>query len=417
MKLKYGPYSPSRLETATCPFQFNQQYIKKRPEAKVERLPQGRGSVVHEVYEQITKKYMGNKDTLFNPMEVRKWTAEAVNRHPIAYEELEGIQEMVGKYIDRLPTNVTENSEVERKLAVKMKLDDNGNVVMYSDEINGRAVLRPEFEECDYDDPQAYMRGRADILTISDDLTTLFVYDHKTQPNVEEADTFQMGIYAWVISKCYPFIQEFQTILHFARYGKYSDPYVWTKEDLYRIEEQLLTRVEIIESRSNWEQAVPYKNCQYCGFMLECPELRNYIEIDQQTGEFQLLYNNFDIMHDTNRAVRFAGVMTVFEEAVKVIKRNLKAHVQDYGPIAIAGKVFCFAGKEEIHWDKVNSKPEVKTQIFEIFKKHKEDPTKWMGFSQTFTKSVWMLDNDALMNELSAALPRKIAVKFTGEKS
>ena len=35
MKLKYGPYSPSRLETASCGYEFQQSYIVKRPENKV----------------------------------------------------------------------------------------------------------------------------------------------------------------------------------------------------------------------------------------------------------------------------------------------------------------------------------------------------------------------------------------------
>jgi CRISPR/Cas system-associated exonuclease Cas4 (RecB family) len=418
MKLQYGPYSPSRLETATCPYQFNQQYIKKRAIAKEERLPQGRGSVVHEVFEQITHAYKNNKDMVFDPSQIRKWVTESINRHPIAYEELDAILGMVSKYIDKMPTNLTENSEIERKLAVKLKLNEDGSIATFEDEIDGRMVTRWDFEECDYDDPGAFMRGRADILTISDDLTTLFVYDHKTQPNVEDADTFQMGIYAWVISKCYPFINEFQTVLHFARYGKYSDPYVWTKEDLYRIEEQLITRVEIIESRQNWEQAVPYPNCQYCSFKLECPEFRKLIELDEQTGDFSLMFNNFKVMGDTSRAVKLAGLMNVLDVISTEIHREIKDHVVNYGDLAIAGKVWTLQHKEKVDYDKTNKNASKKKEIMDTFRKYNVDPTEHMGFSETFTKSVWMKDDEypGLLDELSKAFPRKIEVKFTGVK-
>lgn len=416
MKLKYGPYSPSRLDTATCPYQFNEQYIKKRPCAKIEKLPQGRGSVVHEVFEQVTSKLISNKDYIFNPQEVRKWVVDSVNKHPVSYEELEVILGMVSKYIDRPPLNITEATEVERKLAVKLKLNEDGSIATFEDEIDGRIVTRWDFEECDYDDPNAFMRGRADILTISDDLTTLFVYDHKTQPNIEEADTFQMGVYAWVISKHYKFISEFQTTLHFARYGSYSEPYIWTKEDLYRIEEQLITRVEIIENRTVWTEAVPYKNCQYCPFVIECPTFREFVEIDKETGDYRLLYNNFHILGNVQRAVKLLELANVIDVAHSAIMSNIRPHVKEFGELAAAGKVWGYRGEEEVAWDLINKNEQKKLEHMEIISKHGELPHNYMGFSQTFTKSIWMSDKSAMLDELSKAAPRRTRVTFSGVK-
>src|SRR5688572_25405175 len=108
---------------------------------------------------------------------------------------------MVNKYLKRPPAKLVKDATTEMRLAVK-----------YED---------GAFVECDYDDPEAFARGRADIMFISDDMSTAVVYDHKTQYNKEEADTFQMGFYAWVIAKQNPFLKEIHTVMHFVRFGDY----------------------------------------------------------------------------------------------------------------------------------------------------------------------------------------------------
>lgn len=398
IRLKYGPYSPSRLDTGVCGYAFYKQYVdperKSRP--KTENLPQARGSAVHEVFEKITETLVENPTTVFNPMDVKQWVVEAVQRHPAAYQEVPEILEMCRKYINK-PPQLEEGAEVELMIAVKAVRD--------GDQIR--------FEECDYDDPEAFVRGRADILMFTDDGTYAIVYDHKTQPNVEEADTFQLGVYAWSIWKKYPFLEGVRTILHFARYGKYSDPYIWTKEDLLRIEDELITRIHIIEGRETWDPT-PNSKCQYCPFISECPVMAEYITVDAE-GHVRVAANKFKTLGDTNQAVRLAGVLNIMEEAVKTIKSELRNHVKNSGcAISIPGKIYDFVVSEGINWDAVNKQR--RKEAYAVFEKHGIDPRDFMGFSQTFSQSIWLTENEALVKELSELFPRKVSTEFRGAK-
>lgn len=419
MKLKYGPYSPSRLDTATCGYQFQQSYIVKRPEAKEERLPQARGSAVHEIFEKITKFLIDNPEQILPPQTLRTWITDALKAHPMAYLEIDSISDMCSRYLRKPPYHLSKNTELELKLAVKPVLLPDGSMeeyedIMYSGEENEFKVKRIRFQECDYDDPDAWMRGRADILTISDDTTTAFITDHKTQPNFEEADTFQMGAYAWVISRIYPFLEEVQTTLHLARFGFYSEAYVWTKEELYAIEEQILNRISYSESRVDFS-ATPYKNCQYCPFVLECPALKEFLEIDD-SGKYRVKMRNFTLLNDTQKAVKMASIMNVLDVASNAINTSLKNFVKANGPIAIPGVRYEFTASPEVNWDAANSK-RLRPIIMAIFKKHNVDHVDFMGFSQTFSKTVWMIDKPALVKELSEVLPKKANVKFKASKS
>lgn len=400
MILKYGPYSPSRLDTGVCGYAFHKQYIdpaaKARP--KTENIPQARGSAVHEIFETITTRMIKNPSAVFSGEEVRQLVVEAVNRHPAAYQEIDAILHMARLYIEKPPATLVEDAGVELRLAVKLEQSPTG----------------PQFIPCDYNDPQAFVRGRADILMISDDTTKALVYDHKTQPNVEEADTFQLGIYAWVIWKTHPFLDEIHTILHFARYGIYSQPVTWTKEMLMAIEDELITRVAVIENRTDWG-ATPHDKCQYCPLLVECPALKEFIDVDQNTGAVRVQMNNLKILGDTMKAVKLAGLLNVLEETVKQIKGEIRNHVKLSGTdIAIPGKIYGYVADEGIDWDKVNTK--LREQAFAVFKKHDVDPVMFMGFSQTFSKSVWLLENEQLLKELAALFPRKASSEFKGRK-
>lgn len=394
MKLKYGPYSPSRLDTGICGFAFYKQYVDPNRKKQPGSLAADRGSAVHEVFEQMTKQMIEKPDYMFTEAEIRGWIVTAVNNNPASYQSTDEIIEMCKKYVENPPKVLVSDAEVELKLAVKM-------------------VGPGKFEACDYNDPQAFARGKQDILMISDDTTHSLIYDHKTQPNVEEADTFQMGVYAWMISKTYPFLDEVHTVLHFARYGKYSNPFIWDRESLARIEDELVTRVSIIEGRDQWV-ATPHSKCQYCTFMAQCPAIAEYVMIDDK-GRIIINDKNFQILGDTGKAVKLAGLLNVMEEMSKEIKKELRGHIKlSESPIAIPGKIYEFRVDEKIHWDKVNKT--LRDQVYAVFAKHNMDPRSFMGFSQTFSTGVWRTGNEALVKELSDLLPRKNETRFAGYK-
>jgi len=400
LKLKYGPYSPSRLDTATCGYAFKRQYIDKDQRAivRTENLPQARGSAVHEVLEKMTKQMATEPDRGFNEQQLRSWVTEAVIAHPAAYQDVEDILGMVRLYARKPPPVLTENAKTEIKLGITG--DGKGG-----------------FHDCHYDDPDVWFRGRADIMLVNDGLTSALVYDHKTQPNVEEGDTPQMGFYAWVIARSMSFLQEIKTSLHFVRYGKYADEVLWDEARIHGEEDRILTQVAIIENRTTWE-ATPHKGCQYCPFVSECPALREFIEVDSRSGDYRVRNDNLKILGDTNKAVKLAGLLNVMEEAVTRGKKELKEFVKFAGSgIAIPGKVFEFrASEEKVDWDKVNKKHDLKTAAYAIFEKHGIDPRDFMGFSQTFSKHVWIYENEVLLRELSALFPRTRDTEFRGYK-
>jgi hypothetical protein len=401
-KLKYGPYSPSRLDTANCPFSFYHQYVVKKEGkgSKVSSLAQDRGSAIHLVLERITHRMREDKNATFSSEELREWTTDAVRQHPAAYQETGLILDMARRYIMKPPPVLTPDAETELRLAVRWDDGEKG------------------FVECLYDDPRAVARGRADIWMISDDTTFGLCYDHKSQPNIEAADTFQQGFYAWVLGRINPFLSEIRSVLHFTRYGCYSDPHIWTKEELARVEDEVVTRIQIIESRDgdrpeDWP-AIPNKHCQYCNYLGDCPAMKEFIEV-LPTGDYRVLPNNLHVLGDTNKAVKLAGFIHASEEAIGVAKSSLKQHVDISGPIAIPGIVYDYYSSEKIDWDKCNTKGRRK-DLYAIFEKYGVDPRDFMSFNETASKAVWVCKSEALVKELSDFLPHKVETKFQGKK-
>lgn len=395
--LKYGPYSPSRLEVANCPYSFFKQYVDPdRTKYKYESLPAARGSVVHEVFEPLTRLLISKvprhaeQRLPISEEAINALIVDAVNRHPAAYQDINAIKYMVDMYLQRPPQVLTSDASVELRMAI--------------------ALGAGGFHECGYDDPNAFARGRADIMMVADDLTTAIVYDHKTQPNIEDADTFQLGFYSWVIMRTYPYLNDVKTILHFARYGKYSEPCSWSRDDLMAIEDEIMTRVSIIESKTSWD-AVPSKYCQYCPVIGNCPVMKELYDFD---GQGNLVNKGtLDIFGGTTaQAVKMAQYLQVFEELTKRLKDELKEHVRNYGPVAIHGKRYDFTSDEKVDWDRVNKT--LRNHAYEVFQKHGIDVRDHMGFSQTFSTGIWKRSSEELITELN--FPKKVTTEFRGHK-
>jgi len=416
MKLKYGPYSPSRLETGNCGFSFYHQYVERDESLRrTSNVPQARGSIVHDVFEAMTNAFKENRQYKFNvgdldkmleqglernpegkqaieDLDLRLETLRSLGQYPAGYSALEEIREMIRGYAENPPEKLNADSGVEERLAVKL--------------VDG------QFEECSYDDPDALMRGRADIRTISDDTTVMTVYDHKTQMNIEPADTFQFGCYAWVLSKIYPFIQKFETIHHFPRYKHYTAPFIWTKDHLAEVEAGILDRIAFIENRTTWEPT-PHYGCQYCPIAYKCPAISD-VKYDDFGKIVEWDKQSMKIMGQVERAVAVAGKIEVFSQLINEGNKELREFVKDAGPIALPGKVFDYFDKEDVDWTLVNKS--MKQEVMEVFRKHGVDPAKYMGFSATFSKKIWFESNEALVKELAALMPRKKSTEFRGKK-
>ena len=390
----FGPYSPSKLDVAICPTRFFRHYLDPdRPKEKLESVPQARGSAVHLVLARITEELL-KKRTTFTDQDIRTWVAEAIGQHPAAAEETGDILRMAKKYLMNPPDFLPSDAQVEQALAVKHS--DKG------------------FIECGYDDPEAFARGRIDIWMVSDDLTEATIVDHKTQPNIEPADTFQMGFYAWMMSKIHPYLLKINTVLHFAQYGSYSKPHTWSREALAEIEDEILTRVMVNNSRTEWP-AVANKFCDYCAFALECPIYERVVERDAN-GRLRPKATSIKILGDTNKAIQLAEEIKVLEQAASLRQKELRSHVEASGsPIAIPGIIFGFSAKPDvIDWDHANKHQ--RPVLYGIFEKHKVDPRHFMGFSQTFSSKIWQAEKPELAKELNAVLRRDTKSEFRARK-
>ena len=393
---RYGPYSNHRLEVGNCGFSFYHQYVARKKKGAVEErsVASDRGSAAHEVLEKITKLYQRDNTQKILAEEIKQWVFEAVTRYPLAYSEIGEIVAMAKRYAANPPHLST---EAKTEVMLALKFEDG------------------QLEQCEYDDPAAIMRGRIDIFDMADDLQTATIYDHKTQPNIETADTLQMGIYAWLVKRCYPFLKEVRTVLHFARYDRYSQPVAWNDQELREVEDHVLMQVELLENRQSWE-ATPHKGCQYCPVINRCPAMQEHVSVGED-GKWHVVPRSLKILGSTAKAVQVAGLINVLEEVLKGAKDELKEFVKKaQAPVAIPGKVFGFhASEPKVDWDLVNAKG--RDKIYAILQKHRLDPKDYMSFNPTYTNRIWRLGNGALFKELQEALPSKVETRFEGKKA
>jgi len=404
MEIKYGPYSPSRLDVGKCGFWFNKQYIEKDPIAKKENLAAARGAVVHLVFEKMNEALKNNPEFIFRQDEINNWIAEAVKSHPIAYVEIEDIMDMCIKYARRPIKEINPETEVEVKFAVKIEPLEAGGW---------------KFVETDYDDQGAFFRGRADVLIFSTDNTSAIIYDHKTQPNIiKDGGTFQMGCYAWALWKTHPYLDKITTVLHFARYGCYSEEYVWTKQDLEDIEAQIITRVMVLEQMEE-HSATPSDHCQYCPYVMQCPVLNGVLSYHESDGTYEVARDNLHCLGDANKAFRLAETIMVLEEWVKEGKKNLQNHIKTYEtPIVVNGTTWGYKPSESVDWDKANGK--LRASVMDAFKKREVDPTLFMSFNQTTTAkklATLRMSEHPLVDDLDHILTVKTTSSFGSHKN
>ena len=172
--MKYGPYSSSRLDSATCGYLFYHTYVNPRIDRKkIRSLPQDRGSAVHDILEYMTNKYKENINYPFftvptdNKLDKPTPTKEmitviqnAVNKYPASFEQVDVLENCAIRYARRRPDNVDEETGVECMLAVKRDGD--------------------KLVQADFADPEAIMRGKIDLLFFSDDAKgAKIIRDHR----------------------------------------------------------------------------------------------------------------------------------------------------------------------------------------------------------------------------------------------
>lgn len=260
MKVKYGPYSPSRLDVAECPRHFSQKYISR--EIKSSDSPESkRGNVVHETFEEITKGWMSGAPLEWNQV-MKVMTGLVVKYKIYDQENISIITKAARAYMVHPPSGIENIIGTEEGLAVSWDSTNN------------------EFIECDWDDPDAVYRGKIDILIMEGTVATII--DHKTYPTIMAADTFQMRFYAWLVKQFYPFVTGVNVIMHFCRaeLDTFTRPVFLSLEDIKATEDDLLLLTHAAESIPEKDaEATPHFYCTYCPIMDSCPRLEEVNEL------------------------------------------------------------------------------------------------------------------------------------------
>lgn len=387
MKVKYGPYSPSRLDTAVCPLRFTREYITK--DAPKSHSPEARrGNVVHEVFEEITGGWINNKPLEWK--EVEKLLSEKVAKFKVSREEdIKLAITSCRAYMDNPPKGIEHIMGTEEMLAVK-----------WSEELN-------DFEECEWDDPDCIFRGKIDILMIEGNTATAI--DHKTQPKKEDSDTFQLGFYAWMIKKFYPFVTEVKTILHFCRaeLNCYSWPTTWTMDDLEIVESEMKIRVAAIEGIDpNDAYMVPNYYCNYCSINMECPKID---ELNSTRTKYGSVKNS--PLVDAQEAKNLAEILTVVDEGRKVINSKIQAFTKDIGSIIVHNKEYGYTPSKS--WEVAPGKERA---LWQFLEESGLDPMNFVKFDTKLLSKCFYSKPPSFIEKIKSFLYEKVTTRFGSRK-
>lgn len=337
--MKYGPYSPSRLDVANCPYRFKREYIKKDVQDKGSEAS-SRGRAVHKILEWITLAWVHKRQ--IDP----RWVNLVIDKNPLRDpENLQFVRDAAANYMNSaFPYPFETVVGVEEKVAV---------------DIEGKS--------CEYDSPNAVLRGIIDILTINGE--DAIIVDHKTQRNVESANTFQQGCYARMVKAAYPYLKTVTSVLHFVapELNFYSEPYTWSDQELEdnRLDcERFIAMAENIDPETM--EACPGWSCRYCPVILECPEAARFTEDGKIAKP--------GVIKDMDDAMMYAASLAFLEQYYDLVAKPLRDYCKRVGPVCLPSLVCEYRMS-----DSYNAKN--KPGIEGVLRKYKIDPNKYTVFN------------------------------------
>jgi len=384
-KFRYGPYSPSRLDVATCPARFKAEYIDKIDKGPMSG-PAKRGSIVHVVLESLLKRKLKGETKFSNEL-IREEVANAC----AAYSTNDAIvvefaYDAAINFLEHMPFDLETVFGVEEDLAVK-----------HTDE---------GWVQCEFNDPECMFRGKLDILMIDDD-KAIYI-DHKTQPVIEEANTFQMGVYSWMLSKCYPYLESISSILYFCdpKIDYYSQPFEWTKNHIQTIENILMIRAMSVDKLEKFDE-IPNFYCKYCPISSDCGVSKEYFEKGTVFGK-----SPANVITSAEQAMESASAVTVLDEGRSKLNKNLQKFVKEIGPVAIAGKEFSYKQYASYEAKTLGCKK----VIYDIIDKNGIDPFTYFKLDSNAIKQVYKTLGADAINEIKKNLTLVKKSRFGSRK-
>ena len=353
-------FSYSKIKSWTdCPLSFRLTYIDKV--GKDESDPMTLGAAAHEFFEAWLNARRYNDIPVLKDIALATWSTEP--RDQSLYEEYMGICEDFAKNFDGkdIPEGSTTTCEI-------------------------KLGLTAEGLPCDFMAENVWLRGIIDRLDIIG--TTAKITDYKVSFR-GKPDTFQVQLYAYMISKYCPAITNFEVVIHYVR-SNWKEKWQFPKEKIAGIEFQIKAITETIENDKKYK-AKPGSRCSSCLVAFACTKKASSIKTIGNIGN----------------ASKIAGDILAIEAQLEAKKDLLKSWVSDNGEVKVNGETFSFFPYETWKGDT--------KELVSVLTDNNIEP--W-GYLKTDTKEIKKLckTDDTLANSLAQALTISSTLRFTHKK-
>jgi len=311
--MKYAPYSYSKIEKASCPFLFKWVYIDRKK--RIEKQPLG-GRTFHEGARAYVEHCMKTNQQSDLDAAVEIWE-RSCEKEKLPLDQNDLYADMFDRFARATVIKPKEVLALEKELA-----------------------FREDFKTCGWWDKDCMVRMKIDRIDCpSDNGEVPVIIDYKTQfnlPNQGEVERDrQLKMYAWGgLRVMFPRAEEIIGRFVFPRYGCAPRQVKFTRQDIDKIEAQVMQKISRIEKRTKWN-AIPGDQCVFCPIMKECP-IRNenpYLDVTSEN------------------AAEAAQQFIMLTERLKKLKKALSKYAKEKGPIDAGNRMVGYFEKEKRSMD------------------------------------------------------------------
>ena len=282
-------YSYSRINTYDkCPLRFKRAYIDRIKAPVADMLLSG--GAVHkfcEIYVRTCRKL--GYETYLNGVEDLALQAFAEAKLPSYLQD--ECMVLCRYFAETHLIDLKANALIETKLAINK-----------------------EGKKVDWFASDVYFRGIFDYAETKED--SAYIVDYKTGFK-KDYDTFQLKIYAWLMSKIYPNLKKFKVDIDLIRF-EVLEGKEFGLDDIAKVEKMVSKKIEVIEQDSKFEPA-PGSHCIYCPYSDRCTAISDIVEESKEE----------DI------GLNLAKEVIVLETQLKHKKELLKSYCGNYGAVKI----------------------------------------------------------------------------------
>lgn len=376
-------YSFSRLKTWNdCPLSFKLSYIDKVGKDENDTLTLG--AAAHEFFEDYVRKLAAWKE--FNKADPKLTTLG----FELAVNPENFWTEIATKTFVKEPRNQSlfqEYLEICETFIKGFKLDEAipaGSQTSYE----LRMALDNDLKPVEWDSEQVRFRGVIDRLDILGNKAK--ITDYKTG-FFGKSDSFQNSLYAWMLTKLYPEIEYFETVIYYTRTG-WQEKSSFHKDTLGGIEFQVQAMMETVDNDKKFK-ARPGSRCSTCFVAFAC---------DKKASKISMI-------EDQKDAIKVAEDILAGEAQLDAKKSLLKSWVSENGELVLNGEKFGFFPVETVKADTRG--------VFQVLAEANKDSFEYV---KADTKEIKKLcrEEPQLADALAQHLEFKTSLRFShkGEK-